>query len=104
LLGDETGSQHSRVSGESDHSGRSGCVGLADRPWRALGSGAAVRSRPDPSPSGLRSSGLTLVNRVDPGDLLRLLDRFDVEIDDDRLVVAPYQYAFQRLVAGRVDL
>src|SRR5690606_4268175 len=61
-------------------------------------------SRPDPSPSGLRSSGLTLVNRVDPGDLLRLLDRFDVEIDDDRLVVAPYQYAFQRLVAGRVDL
>ena len=32
--------------------------------------------------------------RVDPGDVFRLLDRLDVEIDHDRLVVRAHQHAF----------
>src|SRR5215212_127155 len=50
--------------------------------------------------SGLDSR---LVNRIDPGNLLRLLHRLYVEIDDHGLVVAAHQHAFQRLVAAGVD-
>src|SRR5262249_37781319 len=41
---------------------------------------------------------------IDPGHLLRLLDRLDVEIDHDGLVVAAHQHALERLVAAGVDL
>src|SRR5215469_3601868 len=44
------------------------------------------------------------VDRVDPAHLLRPLDRLDVEIDNDRLIVAAHQYAFECLVGRRVDL
>src|SRR5215469_7796084 len=38
------------------------------------------------------------MDRIDPANLFRPLDRLDVEIDDDRLVVAAHQYALERLV------
>src|ERR1041385_177515 len=41
---------------------------------------------------------------VDPPHLFRLFDRLDIEIDDNRLVVAAHQHAFQGLLAGSVDL
>ena len=44
------------------------------------------------------------MNRVDPGHVLGLLDRLDIEIDDDGLVVAADNDAFERLVGGGVDL
>ena len=37
------------------------------------------------------------MDRVDPGDVFRLLDRLDVEIDHDRLVVRTHQHAFEHL-------
>ena len=54
--------------------------------------------------AGALSRSGVLVDRVDPGDILRLLDRLDVEIDDHRLVVAAHHDALERLVAGGVDL
>src|SRR5262245_45873330 len=45
-----------------------------------------------------------LVDRIDPRHLLGLLHRLDVEVDDDRLVVAAHQHAFERLVRAGVDL
>src|ERR1700758_185410 len=44
------------------------------------------------------------MNRVDPADLFRALDRLNVEIDDDRLVVAADHDAIERFVAGGIDL
>src|SRR5579859_3708002 len=45
-----------------------------------------------------------LVDRVDPAHFLRPFDGLDVEIDDDRIVVAAHQHAFERLVGRGVDL
>jgi len=68
---------------------------------------AAGARRPCEStdPAGLRIScqGVA-VDRVDPEHLFVALDRLDVEIDDDRLVVAAHQHAFKGLFGGRVDL
>src|SRR5262245_22177422 len=47
--------------------------------------------------------GIT-VHGIDPQHRLRLLYRFDIEIDRDRLAVAAHQDAFQDLVAAGVDL
>src|SRR6266851_1498606 len=44
------------------------------------------------------------VDRIDPVDGLRLLDRGDVEIDDDRFLVAAHEDAFERLRGAGVDL
>src|SRR5690606_37760825 len=56
--------------------------------------GSAVRTLP---------SGV-LVNRVDPVDLLRVLDRVDVgDIDNDSLVVGANEHAFERLIGTSVD-
>jgi hypothetical protein len=44
------------------------------------------------------------VDRIDPDDPFGAFDRFDVEVDDDRLVVTANQHAFERLVGRRVDL
>src|ERR1043166_6034823 len=44
----------------------------------------------------LRPASALLVDRVDPADLFRFLRRLDVEVDDDRLVVAAHQHAFER--------
>ena len=41
------------------------------------------------------------VDRIDPGHGLGLLDRDDIEIDDDRLIVAADDDAFERLFASR---
>src|SRR3984957_9886040 len=38
------------------------------------------------------------VPRIAPQHLFRFLDRFDVEVDGDRLAVAAHQHAFQRLI------
>src|SRR5690349_2098162 len=81
------------------------------RSWRAgaetLVSGISLlpKAQPDDSTGISRNSaGLPVpMDRVDPGHLFRLLDRLDVEIDDDRLVVAAYQHAFERLVGRGVD-
>ena len=77
--------------------GKSNCIWMPFPCTRRFGAQATIaadRER-DRSP---------LVDRVDPGDVFRLLDRFDVEIDHDRLVVAAHQHAFERLVLARVDL
>jgi hypothetical protein len=37
------------------------------------------------------------MDRVDPGDVLRLLDRLDVEVDNHGLIVAADHDAFERL-------
>jgi hypothetical protein len=42
--------------------------------------------------------------RIDPEYSLRLLDRLNVKVDNDWLLVAPHQNAFQRRVAVRIDL
>ncbi len=44
------------------------------------------------------------MDRVDPRHFGRLLDRLDVEVDHDRLVVAAHQHAFEDLVLTRIDL
>src|SRR5207302_1527760 len=51
-----------------------------------------------------RPSSSAPMDRVDPRHVLGLLDRLDVEVDDDRLVVAAHQHAFERLVRARIDL
>ena len=43
------------------------------------------------------------MDRIDPGDRFRLLDHGDVQVDDHRLLIAPHQHAFQRLVGAGVD-
>src|SRR5215831_3913478 len=43
------------------------------------------------------------MDRVPPQDLLGRLDRFDVEINDDRLLAGTHQNAFEHLVAAGVD-
>jgi len=44
------------------------------------------------------------VDRINPADLFWPLDRLDVEIDDNRLVVAAHQDAFERLLGRSVNL
>lgn len=39
-----------------------------------------------------------------PEDLFRLFDRFDIQIDDDRLLPGADKHAFQRFVAACIDL
>src|SRR3954453_4641998 len=46
---------------------------------------------------------LRLVDWIDPGHMLRLLDRFDGEIDHDGLFVAAHQHAFERLVGAGIE-
>jgi len=41
---------------------------------------------------------------IDPKYSLGLLGRFDVKVDNDWLLVAPDQNAFERHVAVRIDL
>src|ERR1700722_8881979 len=43
------------------------------------------------------------VHGIDPQDVFRLLDRFDVEVDGDRFAVAAHQHAFQRFIRTGVD-
>src|SRR5215216_4566686 len=50
------------------------------------------------TPSGM------LMDMVHPGDLLRRLGRWDVEVYDDRLLVVTYHDAGKRFVPARVDL
>src|SRR5262249_6252707 len=54
--------------------------------------------------AGMAVRTLPPVDRVDPRNVLSLLGRLDVEVDDDGLVVAAHQHAFERLVRARVDL
>src|SRR5262249_15205499 len=54
--------------------------------------------------AGMAVRTLPPVDRVDPRNVLRLLGRLNVEVDDDGLVVAAHQHAFERLVRARVDL
>src|SRR5215472_12388058 len=58
--------------------------------------------RPDAGAAAGKSG--SAVDWIDPANLFRPLDRLDVEIDDDRLVVAAHQYAFERLVGRGIDL
>src|SRR3954451_18806917 len=44
------------------------------------------------------------MDRVDPANLFRFFDRLDLEVDDDRLVVAAPQHAFEGFITRRVDL
>jgi hypothetical protein len=43
------------------------------------------------------SGVLTLMDWIDPCDLLGLLDRLDIEIDNDGFVVAAHEDTFERL-------
>src|SRR5258707_385628 len=71
-----------------------------DKGWIPACAGISVLRLQLPAP--LRSD--VLVDRVDPAHFFGFFHRFDVEVDDDRLVVAAYQHAFQGLVGRRVDL
>ena len=42
-------------------------------------------------------------DRIDPCDLLGLLDRLDIEIDHDGFVVAAHKDTFERLILARID-
>src|SRR5438477_557158 len=44
------------------------------------------------------------MNGIHPVHRLRRLDDGDVQIDDDRLLIAPHEYALKRLVDGGIDL
>jgi hypothetical protein len=44
------------------------------------------------------------MDRIDPIHLFHPLRRFDIEVDDYRLIVAAHQHAFERCVAGTIDL
>src|SRR5882757_6862777 len=46
---------------------------------------------------------LTFMDRINPRDLLRFLNRLDIEIDHNGLVVAAHKDAFERLVRIGVD-
>jgi len=52
----------------------------------------------------LRAEFSVPVDRINPADLFWPLDRLDVEIDDNRLVVAAHQDAFERLLGRSVNL
>src|SRR5258708_3102122 len=66
---------------------------------------SVVAGRVSPSPwFGLAVLVRMSVDRIDPVDGLRLLDRGDVEIDDDRFLVAAHEDAFERLRGAGVDL
>lgn len=43
------------------------------------------------------------MDRIDPRNLLGLLDRLDVEINNDRFVVAAHKDTFERLILARID-
>ena len=46
---------------------------------------------------------LALMDRIDPRNLLWLLDRLDVEINYDGFVVAAHKDTFERLILARID-
>src|SRR5262245_31599655 len=46
---------------------------------------------------------LALMDRIDPYNLLGLLDRPDVEINHDGFVVAAHEDTFERLILARID-
>ena len=48
------------------------------------------------------SGVLTLMDWIDPCDLLGLLDRLDIEIDNDGFVVAAHKDTFERLILARI--
>jgi len=43
------------------------------------------------------------MDRIDPRNLLWLLDRLDVEINYDGFVVAAHKDTFERLILARID-
>ena len=47
---------------------------------------------------GRCAKGLTFVDRINPGDVFGALDRRDVEINHNCLVVGAHQHAFQDLI------
>jgi hypothetical protein len=66
---------------------------------------AAPRSRSG-APRGSRTAPVSLapMDGVDPADLFDLLGGLDVEVDDDRLLIASHQHALQGFVRTGIDL